>query len=140
MSSSLAVVVFSPDAAVAFGWALVLTGFLIGAGLGLRFHDERFLGGYASLRRRLVRLGHIACIALGVLLVEIARTSERIGGSNVVASCFGAGAFLMPTTCFLAAWRPRFRLLFVLPVAALVVPVAALLVELVSRAAGGASP
>ena len=42
------------------GWILILTAFLTGAGLGLSFHREDFWGGYASFRRRLVRLGHIA--------------------------------------------------------------------------------
>ena len=49
------------------GWSLVLAGFASGALLGFGFHRETFWGGYASLRRRLVRLGHVACVALGVL-------------------------------------------------------------------------
>src|SRR5438093_781289 len=64
-----------------FGWSMILSGLLVGAGLGLFFHHENFLGGYASLRRRLLRLGHIALIALGALNV-LYSYSARSGGSN----------------------------------------------------------
>src|SRR5688500_11249151 len=52
-----------------FGWALVLSAFVTGAGIGLAFHRDDFLGGYGSFRRRVVRLGHIAQAALGMLNV-----------------------------------------------------------------------
>ena len=52
-----------------FGWWLVLLAFVTGAGLGLFFHRDDFLGGYNSFRRRIVRLGHIALAALGMLNV-----------------------------------------------------------------------
>jgi hypothetical protein len=45
------------------GWALILAAFAAGAGIGLLFHREDFWGGYASWRRRLARLGHIALAA-----------------------------------------------------------------------------
>jgi hypothetical protein len=51
------------------GWVLVLLGLASGLFLGLGFHLDHFLGGYTSLRRRLVRLGHIALVALGALNV-----------------------------------------------------------------------
>jgi hypothetical protein len=47
----------------------VLLAFATGAGLGLFFHRDDFLGGYNSFRRRIVRLGHIALAALGMLNV-----------------------------------------------------------------------
>src|SRR6266540_3922856 len=43
-----------------FGWWLLLFAFVTGAGLGLFFHRDDFLGGYNSFRRRIVRLGRIA--------------------------------------------------------------------------------
>ncbi|MCS7166565.1 MAG: hypothetical protein RMI91_13430 [Gemmatales bacterium] len=48
------------------GWLLIAVGFATGVGLGLGFRREDFLCGYSSLRRRLLRLGHIACVALGM--------------------------------------------------------------------------
>jgi hypothetical protein len=120
------------------GWLLVLAGFVSGAMLGLGFHRADFLGGYASLRRRLVRLGHIACVALGVLNVLHALAPWPAPGS-VAAQVAGAGLALggvaMPLVCFLAAWRPSLRHLFALPVASLVAALLAIVL-----AAPGARP
>jgi len=54
---------------VAIGWWLIAAGFSTGAIFGLLAQREDWLGGYASRTRRLVRLGHIALIALGALNV-----------------------------------------------------------------------
>src|SRR5262245_36059560 len=51
------------------GWSMLLAAFVTGAGIGLFFHREDFWGGYASYRRRIVRLGHIALAALGIVNV-----------------------------------------------------------------------
>lgn len=110
-------------------WCLIVAGFLSGATLGLRFDRDEFLGGYGSFRRRLLRLGHVACIALGVLALELVRALPA-GASSWIAPAFLAGGALMPTICFLTAWRRPFRHLFALPVALLVAPVVALIVAL----------
>lgn len=105
-----------------FGWALVLAGFVSGALLGLGFHAEDFAGGYASWRRRLTRLGHIACVALGVLVMLVALSPAAEATGTLASLCFGLwrlGAVAMPTVCFLSAWRKPLRHLFVLPVLAL---------------------
>lgn len=41
-------------------WMAFLFGAPAGAVTGLLFHDEAWLGGYDSWRRRLMRLGHVA--------------------------------------------------------------------------------
>jgi hypothetical protein len=51
------------------GWGLVAAGFVSGTAVGLGFHREDFLGGYGSFRRRLLRLGHVALVALGMFNV-----------------------------------------------------------------------
>ena len=105
----------------AFGWLWVLMGFVSGAVIGVRFHSEEFLGGYASLRRRLVRLGHICFIALGALNLFFALSPLKAGSFVAIASItWIAGAVLMPAVCFLSAWRERFRALFFLPVLSLI--------------------
>ena len=108
-----------------FGWIWILVGFLSGAAIGLRFHRD-FWGGYASFRRRIVRLGHISLVALGMLNLLFTMSPWPVPGtvqSNVASACFVAGAVLMPAVCFLTAWRPSMRRLFPIPVAALVAAV-----------------
>ena len=99
------------------GWWLILAAFVSGSIIGLGFHRDEFLGGYASFRRRLVRLGHIALAALGTLNVVY-------GLSPAPASIAGilllAGAIAMPVVCFLSAWQKTFRYLFFIPVTLLV--------------------
>jgi hypothetical protein len=109
-----------------FGWLLVLAGFATGAVIGLSFHREDFLGGYNSFRRRLVRLGHIALAALGMMNVLFGVSAWPVPGSwtsNAASVCFIAGGIAMPAACFLTAWRQGFRHVFAVPVTALVLAV-----------------
>ena len=105
-----------------FGWWLVLAGILSGAVVGLGIDRERFLGGYASFRRRLLRLGHIALVALGVLnlLFSLSPLPSLDPRSVLLAShALVFGSLTMPLVCFLAAWRAEFRTLFCVPVLSL---------------------
>ena len=112
------------------GWASMLAGALTGAGIGLFFHKDQWLGGYASLRRRMVRLGHISFFGIGILNVLFAISIDtlpippqhaRIGSFGLVEA-----AVMMPLACFLTAWRPAFRFLFPIPVAGVVAGIGAL--------------
>jgi len=107
-----------------FGWLWVLVGFLSGLALGLGFHREDWLGGYGSLRRRMVRLGHVSLVALGALNVLYAHTATRLVLPPALASVASAalivGAVTMPACCGLMAWRPGFRPLFAIPIVSLV--------------------
>jgi hypothetical protein len=108
------------------GWSLVLAAFLTGAVLGLFFYRHDFLGGYASFRRRILRLGHIALAALGMLNVLYGLSpapSTPSPESELASLGFLVGGVTMPTVCFLTSWRPGFRHLFFIPVTALVVAV-----------------
>ena len=108
------------------GWWLILAAFLSGAVLGLGFHREDFLGGYGSFRRRLLRLGHIAFAALGVLnLVYGLSPDPALTGAraDLAGVLFVAGAVTMPLACFLTAWRTSFRHFFVVPVLTLMAAV-----------------
>lgn len=110
------------------GWGLILSAFVTGSLLGLFFHDDTFWGGYASFRRRIVRLGHIAQAALGMLNVLYALSAAAGAGGDRVASLgFVVGGVSMPLVCFLSGWKKPFRHLFVIPVAALIVAAASTL-------------
>ncbi len=109
-----------------FGWGLILTAFLTGAIVGLFFHREDFLGGYASFRRRTLRLGHIALAALGMInvLYGLSQISSEPSLHRQIASLgFIIGGITMPAVCFLTSWRVGFRCLFFIPVSALVIAV-----------------
>ena len=114
------------------GWLSMLGGALSGAAIGLRFHRETWLGGYASLRRRLLRLGHIAFFGLGFvnLLFGLSIRALPVPGpfGEIAAAGFALGAVTMPLLCFLAAWRASFRQLFPVPVAGVVAGITSLLI------------
>ncbi len=108
------------------GWSLILTAFLTGAILGLFFYREDFLGGYASFRRRILRLGHIALAALGMINILFSLSSVAFEPSlrtRIASLGFVIGGITMPAVCFLASWRVGFRHLFFIPVSALVIAV-----------------
>jgi hypothetical protein len=108
-------------------WFAILIGLVTGTLIGLFFHDENWLGGYGTWRRRLIRLGHISFFGTGFLNLAFILSVKHLGleGPPRVASMgFVLGALTMPTVCFLSAWRTSFRHLFVIPVASLIVAAA----------------
>ena len=122
---------------LAAGWIAILIGVVAGAIIGLFFHEETWLGGYASYPRRLVRLGHIAFFGLGFVNILFALTLNGLaayrnipGGPLEQIASIGmlAGLVTMPICCFLCAWRKPFRHLFPIPVAAVLIGTIALLI------------
>jgi hypothetical protein len=111
------------------GWSLVLAGFATGAGIGLRFHGEDFWGGYTSFRRRVVRLGHIALAALGMMNVLFSVTVPcELTVHRAASVLMIVGGVSMPVVCFLTGWRSIFRHLFFIPVLSLAVAVTLILI------------
>lgn len=106
-----------------FGWCSILIAFITGAVLGMFFYRDDFLGGYNSFRRRILRLGHIALAALG--MVNILYSQSTLADDTPLVSSlasigFIVGGVTMPGICFLSAWKPAFRHLFFIPVTALI--------------------
>jgi hypothetical protein len=113
-----------------FGWGLILTAFVTGAMLGLFFYRDDFLGGYACFRRRIVRLGHIALAALGMINILFGLSAPSPSATfeaQVASAGWMIGGITMPAVCFLTCWRPGLRHLFPIPVSALVIAVIATL-------------
>lgn len=105
-----------------FGWSLILSAFVTGAIIGLFFYRENFLGGYNSFRRRILRLGHIAQAALGMMNV-IAGNGQIANGVEfplLAQWSLIVGGISMPAVCFLSAWNPKCRHLFFIPVVSLI--------------------
>ncbi len=114
------------------GWVAVLLGLVAGAGIGMLFHDENWLEGYGSWRRRMLRLTHISLVGTGLLNLGFALTvAELQTGSYpwIAGVLMLVGAVTMPAVCALSAWRKDMRHLFFVPVLSLIVAVADLIYE-----------
>jgi hypothetical protein len=114
------------------GWLDMLAGVLCGAILGLFFHREDWMGGYASHRRRLTRLGHISFFGLGFLNLIFGATAGLLNLHDRSLSIASTGlivaAITMPICCFLTAWKKPLRHLFPIPVLAAATGILAILV------------
>jgi len=104
-------------------WLWILLGFASGMVLGLFFHREDWLGGYASFRRRMYRLGHISFFGLGAvnllfwLMMKTLRCDDSLAG--IASWAFVVGAVSMPLCCVAMAQFPKARMLFSVPVLSL---------------------
>lgn len=126
MSYSVAAILVPHAANWFFGWGSLLAAFVTGAAIGLGFHREDFWGGYASFRRRIVRLGHIALAALGMINVLFALSPWPAASHwtcRPASLAWMAGGVAMPVVCFLSGWRPAMRHLFFIPVVLLIAAV-----------------
>jgi hypothetical protein len=108
------------------GWSGITLGFLTGFLMGIRFHNENWKGGYSSYERRMLRLGHISLIGLGILNILFAvtaawTTARGLLVLEIASWSFLIGAFTMPLCCLAMARTSRARTLFVVPVISLTV-------------------
>jgi hypothetical protein len=101
-------------------WIGFLGGIISGAILGLLFHNEEFMGGYNSFRRRLTRLGHISFFGIGIvnLLIALSKNHLDLSLNNFlyINIAMMITTITMPLLCFLSAWKKSFRHLFFIPV------------------------
>lgn len=104
-------------------WIGIFLGFIAGAVVGLFFHDENWMGGYTSWRRRMLRLGHISFFGIAFinLMYSLSVSFFNIKINTQYPSyLFIAGAITMPLICFLSAYKKSFRHLFFIPVLCLI--------------------
>src|SRR6266700_1901692 len=92
-----------PQINLLVAWLWIVLGIASGLTLGLFFHRENWLGGYASFKRRLYRLGHISFFGLGLLNLAFyftAMTALAPGHLlNLASLGFVIGAISMPVCC-----------------------------------------
>jgi hypothetical protein len=104
-------------------WLGILLGFLSGMVLGMFFHDEKWLGGYASLKRRMYRLGHISFFGLGAANFFFYFTAQQFNPGDqwaaLASNAFLLGAITMPICCVIMAHFPKAHLIFSVPVVSL---------------------
>ena len=104
-------------------WIGIAAGLVSGSIQGLFFAREDWLGGYASWPRRMLRLGHISFFGIAFLNLAYANTLHLLGDQQPAtwpSMLLIAGAVLMPSVSYLAAWHKPLRHLFFLPVLSLV--------------------
>jgi hypothetical protein len=112
----------TPQLNLIAAWMGILLGFGSGLMLGLFFHRENWLGGYASLMRRLYRLAHSSFFGLGAVNLLFYFTVQRLPASPAIviaAWAFIVGAISMPICCLLMAHFPRAHMFFGVPVLSL---------------------
>jgi len=102
------------------GWISVLTGLAAGLYMGAKFRRENWLGGYSAFPRRMVRLAHVALVALGILNIQFAQSLPRLHMGTTAAQAaslafIGAAAF-MPACCLWVAVRRHPFEIFAAPV------------------------
>jgi hypothetical protein len=97
-----------------WGWLLIAVSMNVGLLIGMYAFDgplptPEFVGGYSEFGRRLTRLGHAYCIALGLLAILLARQSAGplatillLVGSGVMMLAIIALAFVPDATLILA--------------------------------------
>lgn len=99
-------------------WVGFLLGCLSGAVPGLFFYNPEWLGGYASWRRRMLRLAHISFFGLGLINLSFVLTAKVLGiegGHRLCSVLLIVGAVAMPLVCYLSAWKPIARHFFFIP-------------------------
>jgi hypothetical protein len=120
------------DANLFAGWIAMLCGVISGTIIGLFFHEEGWMGGYSSFRRRLTRLGHISFWGLGFINLLFGLSLRAVDfpviNARVSSVSFIIGLITMPLCCFLTAWKKSFRYLFPIPVACVLAGIASLLI------------
>jgi hypothetical protein len=100
----------------AVGWSSLAVGIAVGLVIGLWSFDgpvqtPSWIGGYADTSRRLLRLGHIAFIGLGILNIlladELSRTALGERARAAASRLMVAGNVFLPLALIgAAAWRP----------------------------------
>src|SRR5262245_45423710 len=114
------------------GWIAITGGIASGTLMGLYFHrDDSWMGEYASMRRRMLRLGHVAFFGLGFMNLAFAFTvrtrplwTPLIDVASIALVC---GAVAIPLVCLMTAWKAQFRHAFPIPVACVFTGVTGLL-------------
>jgi hypothetical protein len=120
---------------ILFGWAWMCFGFIFGMTLGMWAEGEKWLGGYASLERRYLRLGHVAFIALSIINILYGRELEAVALpvhiKNIGSYLMIFGAAGVPLACISAAFFRKARYFLPLPALALLIGTAILVIGMI---------
>jgi hypothetical protein len=116
-------------------WLWILLGFTSGMVLGMFFHGENWLGGYASFKRRMYRLGHISFFGLGAVNLLFCLTVQNFSLAgpliHFASLAFITGAMAMPVCCVVMAHFPKAHMIFAVPVVSLIAGGILILLEVI---------
>ena len=110
---------------IALAWSFMAFGIVTGSVIGMYafggpFSVPKSQGDYANLPRRMVRLGHIASVALPMILVLYGTCIDRTPLTQqlkmIGTCCMVIGMFGVPTLLFAAAFCLPLKYLEVVPV------------------------
>ena len=121
---------------ILFGWAWMCLGFISGMTLGMWAEGEKWLGGYASIARRYLRLGHVAFIALSIINIlygkELGDIDLPIHVKNIGSYLMIFGAIGVPLTCISSAFFRKIKYFLPLPALAVLAGASILVIGMIS--------
>jgi hypothetical protein len=110
-----------------FALAGIPVGLVLGLALGPVANRDAGWGGYASLRRRAARLGHVAAVMLPLLGGFYGSTLSGTAAPALALAAgwaWVAGSALLVLVLFATAWRPAWRYALPVPASSLVLAAA----------------
>ena len=122
---------------ISFGWVWILFGIFVGALMGMWSFNGPMpspVGDYTSLARRMLRLSHIAFIALAIINIlygyEIDKIKLKKFYKKVGSLCMICGAILMPLLLIAAVFLEPFKYLTAIPATLVII---SLLIMVIGR-------
>ena len=91
------------------GWILISAGIFSGMVIMPVFLKDSLLGGYASFKRRFIRLGHIAFVVLGIINILYGLMGQGESLPLLI------GAVGMATGCIISGFWEPFKYVLVVP-------------------------
>tara|TARA_Y100000310_G_scaffold329542_1_gene399606 strand:- start:558 stop:953 length:396 start_codon:yes stop_codon:yes gene_type:complete len=113
---------------ISFGWIWILFGIIVGAVMGMWSFNGPLaspIGDYISLPRRMLRLSHIAFIALAIINIlygyEIDKTRLKEKLKKLGSNFMIYGAILMPLILLVSVFFENFKYLTMIPATLIII-------------------
>jgi len=112
---------------ISFGWIWIFVGIIVGAIIGMWSFNGPMLspvGDYTSLPRRMLRLSHIAFIALAMINILYGYEIDKIKKYKILGSNFMIyGAILMPVLLIMAVFIEPLKYLTTIPAILIIIAI-----------------
>ncbi|MFH1316838.1 MAG: hypothetical protein ABII01_04930 [Candidatus Woesearchaeota archaeon] len=125
---------------ISFGWIWILVGLIVGAIIGMWSFNGPLpspLGDYTSLPRRMVRLAHIAFIALATINILYGYEIDKVklnGKFKMIGSrSLIIGAILMPIILLVSAFYEPMKYLTMIPAILLIFSIFVIVIGILKK-------